>query len=442
MSSSRSKLPLPPIERKQEESKNSSANFESIQLLEQSNVTRTRHTIAETPQAPPPPMTTKKKKGKSKKKGSSSYGMESVNISDELQVNDELATNLRGTYEMLGEDPIQTKDDKSDLFAEIRNRQGVPVSRDQQNESLGRLGSQQYGASRDQEHYGASVRLARSTTVKVERTQIGSMLEPDDVLRDIKAGNLNSLGHFRARRSYHPVGMTSSDILKEKLNEQTFPIHLAQGNILETSILKDVAQMDLSGLDNLTDLFFYSLASLDLTSSWTKYMNKISLRGCGNITDYGVHVMTKQFSELHTLVLSGCKKVTSEGVFYMMQNTNKLVNLRLVATSVSALPLINKSSDAYKNVNIDITGCPMLNMKPQKNSEMGQVLQLANVKERETYFSLQKPQESSLDVKVVFVNMEKAPVSRASTYLQNGKKDNLQTPLHYFTHQMKQANCH
>ena len=63
-----------------------------------------------------------------------------------------------------------------------------------------------------------------------------------------------------------------------------------------------IIRLDLSGVDQLTDMFFCAVRDQYQNTLFCRGLETICLQGCHHITDYGISVMAKLFFNLISVI--------------------------------------------------------------------------------------------------------------------------------------------
>lgn len=114
--------------------------------------------------------------------------------------------------------------------------------------------------------------------------------------------------------------------------------------------------LDLTGVEQLTDVFFAAIQFLHKNSLFCKNLLRITLQGCIHITDLGVKFMSETFPRLQTVSLLGCA-VTEKSVSRLLAKCDKLEFLNLTCTDVGVVSL---PADSDIVCSLLVEGCPLL----------------------------------------------------------------------------------
>ncbi|XP_062596866.1 uncharacterized protein LOC134258357 [Saccostrea cucullata] len=133
-----------------------------------------------------------------------------------------------------------------------------------------------------------------------------------------------------------PLDFTISSLWKETLDSQSI-----------------ITQLNLSGIEQLTDMFFDLLGvrKVDLP-----HLTLLNINGCCNLTDFGIYWIVQNLHEITAISMKGCTEVTERSVHYITDGKMNLRDCQMSSTQCRAIPLkLEKSLGLFS-----FKACPLI----------------------------------------------------------------------------------
>ncbi|KAL5004316.1 hypothetical protein ScPMuIL_017772 [Solemya velum] len=182
--------------------------------------------------------------------------------------------------------------------------------------------------------------------VKQKVAEEGPKISKADLLVGLK--NLK-----RTNRRFIPVSLDREEVFASHGINDYLPLAPVKELLMTQALTSDVVSLNLSGLEQLTDVFFHVLKFFNIRFG---SLTKLNCSGCHHLTDTGIRWASEVFTGLQEVEFKGCKNLTERSLYYLLTSEQSFISISMMGTSVGVVP------GEYSNTSssLNLLGCPLV----------------------------------------------------------------------------------
>ncbi|XP_064609096.1 uncharacterized protein LOC135473183 [Liolophura sinensis] len=152
-----------------------------------------------------------------------------------------------------------------------------------------------------------------------------------------------------------PLSFDRKDLFESFEINDHFPILYCKTFLMSQMSSGDIVSLNFSGVDQLTDAFFYTLLAGNIS---LPHLNSMICAGCVHLTDLSVKWIVKMFPDLKLVNFNGCINLTEKSFHQLWASASPPGDILMMGTNIG----VDLLSPAGENLSLSwkVSGCPIV----------------------------------------------------------------------------------